>query len=344
MKTIKRKNINFDHNAIEMPFKGVLKTVERLYAKGYANPSSNYLDGRIALEMIENARVKISEALGCNPDEIFFTSGASESIAWVANNFKLSVDKRAHHSLLEAQQNQPIFKDQKMPIISFPLIVSETGENLRNYYNLNMNGAYYFVDITQAIGKTSIKLHSHPNIWFACASGQKIGGISGCGILYIKKEIQNKMKPLIYGTQELGLRGGTSNLPAIVAFGEAIKYITKNINRNNYNNSKVLNIIINGLKKYKLNYQLHTNVINITFNKISAATAVELFDKFGFNVSAGSACNSGDEKPSLAYLESGYTEEEAMKTIRISIGRGNRLREAKKFVKILKKILDNYDK
>ena len=340
MKIFKRKNINFDINAIEMPSKHVLKTVERLYRQGYANPNANYLDGRIAAEMIEKARDKVSKALHCKSNEIFFTSGASESFAWVSKNFKLSVDKRSHPNLISDENK----KFRKIPIIAFPLIVSETGENLKNVYNLNMEGANYFVDLTQAIGKTKINLSKYPNIKFACASGQKIGGISGCGILYIREDYQKDFKPLIYGAQEKGMRGGTYNVPAIVAFGEAIEETTKNMSKYISHKGNIINHIVKYLKKFQVEYQIHTNVINITFKNISAATAVELFNKFGFNVSAGSACHSGDEKPSQAYLESGYTEEKAMNTIRISIGRRNKLREAKKFVKILKKILDNYDK
>lgn len=341
MKIIKRNNINFDHNAIEMPSKHVLKTVERLYRQGYANPSANYLDGRKAAEMIENARIKVAEALGCYPNEIFFTSGASESIAWVAKNYPISVNKKSHHSALVAEERT---SNGTNKIILFPLVVSETGENLKLIYNLNLEGSKYFIDLTQAIGKTPIDLSKYPNIKFACASGQKIGGISGCGILYIREDYQKNIEPLIYGSQENGYRGGTSNVPAIVAFGEAIEETVKKMSIDISHRGNIINEIVKGLKKMKVEYQIHTNVINITFKNISAATAVELFDKYGFNVSAGSACNSGDEKPSLAYLESGYTEGKAMNTIRISIGRRNKLREAKKFVKILKKILDNYDK
>lgn len=340
MRLFKKKYINFDHNAIEMPSKHVLKTVERLYHQGYANPNATYLSGRIASEMVENARVKVADALHCQPNEIFFTSGASESFAWVSKNFKINVDKRSHPNL--AQNENKRFG--VIPIIAFPLVVSETGENLKNAYNLEMQGANYFVDLTQAIGKTQIDLSKYPNIKLACASGQKIGGISGCGILYIKEECQHHLEPLIAGAQENGLRGGTYNVPAIVAFGEAIEETTKNMSKDIHYKSKILNEIAKRIKKLKVEYKIHTNVMNITFNNISAATAVELFNKFGFNVSAGSACHSGDEKPSSAYLESGYTEEEAMRTIRISVGRRNKLREAKKFVKILKKILDNYDK
>lgn len=340
-----KHNINFDVNAIEMPSKHILKTVERLYHRGYANPSSVYKDGRIAAEMVERARLQVAKALGCEADEIFFTSGASESNAWVANQFNIFVDKSSHHSLIDSTKYN---KSNKPKIIAFPWMVSETGECLRDKYNLNMEGVYYFVDLTQAIGKTNINLNNYPNIILASASGQKFGGIQGAGILYIKKDWQDKIKPMIYGSQENGLRGGTINVPAVVGFGEAIQEVYKMDNKVNffYRTSKILNNIAHNIQNLNLpvDYQIHSNVMNITFKHLSSATAVQLFDKYGFNVSSGSACMAGSEEPAQAFLKSGYTKEKALKTIRISVGRRNKLREAKKFVKILKKILDKYDK
>ena len=175
----RKHNINFDVNAIEMPSKHILKTVERLYHRGYANPSSVYKDGRIAAGMVDRARLQVAKALGCEADEIFFTSGASESNAWVANQFNIFVDKSSHHSLIDSTKYN---KYNKPKIIAFPWMVSETGECLRDKYNLNMEGVYYFVDLTQAIGKTNINLNNYPNIILASASGQKFGGIHN-GIL-----------------------------------------------------------------------------------------------------------------------------------------------------------------
>ena len=88
----------------------------------------------------------------------------------------------------------------------------------------------------------------------------------------------------------------------------------------------------------------HNGIINITFNHLDAQTAVQIFDREGIAISAGSACNSGSDKPSKTLLASGYTSEEAMRTIRVSIGKQNTLHEIKKFVKILRKIIDKYDK
>ena len=188
------------------------------------------------------------------------------------------------------------------------------------------------------------------NIAFASASGHKFGSILGCGILYVRREYQNNLLPLINGTQERGLRGGTENVPAIICFGKAILEATNNMEENNKKADKVLNCLYNELSDYCFYYKPDVvinmgdiNVINITFSELSAASAVELFSNYGIYISAGSACNSVSEEPSEAYLESGYTREEALRTIRISVDSNNTIREAKKFFKVFKNIVDNYD-
>ena len=113
--------------------------------------------------------------------------------------------------------------------------------------------------------------------------------------------------------------------------------------KHNHRNNQVLNIIEDGIKNKNIKYKRNTNVINITFNTLNASTVVELFDKYGINISGGSACMSGSEKPADSFLKSGYTYDEAMRTIRISVGFTNKRRHAKKFLKIFNYIIDNYD-
>lgn len=334
----KRKNINFDVSATEAPSKHVLRTLRDIYSKGYSNPSASYLSARETLGAIDKARKKVALALGCDEEEIIFTSGASESNNLVQKNINLDVDGRSHHSI-KRNKGSKSHSDVK----AIPLIVSETGELLIDEILRNPE-QQYFVDLTQAVGKVEINLRSIPNIAFASASGHKFGGILGCGILYINKKINNKIKPLIYGSQEKGLRGGTYNVPAIICFGEAIEEATKDINKDNKKIDKIVNFIYKFLiENYDLKVKTNNRVINVTFKSLNSSTAVQLFDKYGVNISAGSACISGQEKPSQAYILSGYTYDEAMRTIRISFGKNNKMSEAKMFVQIFKKIVDNYD-
>ena len=356
----KRKNINFDINATERPTKHVLSVLRKIYRQGYSNPSAAYLDAQKTAEDIERARQQVATALGCDADEIIFTSGASESNSLVQANFALDVDGRSHGSLARIPEYRGLAR-----IKAIPMVVSETGEWLINEIKY-LKDNQYFVDLTQAIGKVDINLHDTPNIIFASASGHKFGGILGCGILYINKNFRKTIKPLIYGTQEKGMRGGTYNVPAIICFGEAIEEVTKYREKHQEKIRQITNYIyikiksmgmrpVNGAPTFlydimgcgmPVNVRMaepYCNVINLTFKNLSASTAVQIFDKYGINISAGSACHSGSEEPSEAYLASGYSREEALRTIRISVGCNNTMREAKKFIKVLKKVLDNYD-
>ena len=85
-------------------------------------------------------------------------------------------------------------------------------------------------------------------------------------------------------------------------------------------------------------------IINIAFNHLDAQTAVQIFDGEGIAISAGSACNSGSDEPSKVLISLGYTANKAKRTIRVSLGKQNTMREVKKFIKILRKVIDNYDK
>lgn len=358
-------------NAASTPLdKRVLKAMKPYLTKVYGNPSSVHKEGREARNAIEKARNDIAEALHCHPEEIFFTSGASESNSWVSKNVDYYCDDTSHDSILLANLTSSVFD-----AYSYPLIDSETGQ--LHYPLEGYNDCH--VDLTQAIGKIDIYLYSYesksPVITFynntlcldKCAtasfSAHKFGGPKGVGVLFIRKNKQYMFTPLIYGHQESGLRGGTENVVGIVGMAEALKIATRDIDKNKHHIRVLQDYIlihanypnkIKGSEGIPLfwNWRCFSDVgvrgengiVNITFKNLDAQTAVQIFDREGVAVSAGSACNSGSDEPSKTLLANGYTPEDAMKTIRISIGKQNTLHEIKKFVKILRKIIDKYDK
>jgi cysteine desulfurase len=354
------KRIYFDANATTKMDKRVLKVFLDTLRHNWGNPSSLYYEGKKAATALQEARKKVAVALGCDEDEIFFVSSSSEAISWVAKMRKIVVSPYSHHSMKESQKDcNPKLIDTH--VVGIPEINNETGRDniIDTSFIWNIDKEYLFVDLTATVGKEKINLHENSNILYACCSGHKFGAGLGCGVLYIKKSEQGYVQPLIYGSQEKGYRGGTENIPAIVAFGEAIKIATNEIGKNNKKIKEILDYIINKIKSEKViqkgmfqevwykkpsKIRKSSNVINITFEYLLAQTSVMLFDKYGICVSAGSACNSGDDKPSEVLLANGYSKEEALRTIRVSISKDNTKREAKRFVKILNIIVDKYDK
>ena len=360
-------------NAASTPLdKHVLKAMKPYLTKVYGNPSSVHKEGREARMAIEKARETIASILNCSPEEIFFTSGASEGNSWASKNFKYHCTDNSHDSMMLANN------DNKDGLISYPLLVSETGEI--SYLANNFGQCH--IDLTQAIGKldvnlydyktdtsngtSSITLHNGLLGLGKCAtasfSGHKFGAPKGVGVLFIRKKYQKDFVPLIYGHQENGLRGGTENVAGIVGMAEALRIAVEELPKNRQHIIEMQDYImthVNYSAKIKtdnistswnwadfqyVRVEGHNGIINITFNHLDAQTAVQIFDREGVAISAGSACNSGTDEPSRALIASGYKEEEAKRTIRVSLGKQNTMHEIKKFIKILRKVIDNYDK
>ena len=326
------KRIYLDNASTTPVDKRVLRAIQPFFTKRYGNPSSTHKEGREARFAINKARLKIAELIGCYEDEIFFTSGASESNSWVSKNFKYECSPFSHDSMIMANTI-----NNKNQAVSYPLIDSEIGDKHYIYYD---NIDNYHVDLTQAIGKTDVNLHTYSTASF---SGHKFGAPKGVGVLYIRRDVQKYFKPLIYGHQENEMRGGTENVAGIVGMAKALEITYKEKGKTEKKYKKIIKYIYSQLYYNGIRMSYHSNIMNITFNKLEAQTAVSILDKEGVAVSAGSACNSSSEEPSKILLAYGYSEEEANKTIRISLGKQNTLYQAKKFVKILKKIIDKYD-
>lgn len=350
------KRIYLDNAATTPIDKCVLKAMMPYLTTEYGNPSSVHQEGRKARLAIDKAREKIAELLGCYEDEIFFTSGASESNSWVSKNFKCECSPFSHDSMIMANKNV-----RRAQIMSYPLVDGEVGGKHYIYHDC-LDCCH--VDLTQAVGKEYINLHEQrtavplfsgsyamrpldkPIYKYATASfsGHKFGAPKGVGVLFIRRDLQENFKPLIYGHQEHELRGGTENVAGIVGMAKALELAYKNRYETEEKYSKLMNYIYSKLYFSGVKMSYHNNIMNITFNELDAQTAVGILDKEGVAVSAGSACNALSDEPSKILLAYGYSEEDAKKTIRVSLGKQNTLHEIKRFVKILKKIIDIYDK
>lgn len=328
-----RNRIYFDNAASSPLDKEFIKFMRKrsniLRIQG--NPSSVHNEGRLSRQYIERARNQCAQALGCLPEEIFFTSGASESNSWAYNMWPLHYNKKVHDSLKVYGYNTDIHA------VSY--INNETGNfDIKPYL-----GEPLFVDLTSAIGHTYINLSDWPNILGASLSGHKFGALQGVGLLYIKKSQQYKMKNLIHGHQENGHRGGTENTLGIISLGIAIKNAVANLDKNVRNIQRLSAYIYSRVCKCGLKLRAQNHILNITFKNIYAETAVTLFNQYGIAISAGSACNAGTDHPSEILLQEGYTSSEALRTVRVSLGHCNTMRECKRFIRTLHKIIDKYD-
>lgn len=330
------KRIYLDNASSTKIDKRVLKAMMPYLTTYYGNSDSAHLEGRIVHDAIEDARTKCANALGCRPEEIIFTSGASEGNAFVLNNYMVQMDNNVHSSI---SLNTDAIGNSNLVALS---LMDNIMGHIHTYSDTKM-----LLDITQAIGKIEINLKSMgSNILFATMSGHKIGAPKGIGLLYINSDVvdMKKLKPLMYGHQEGGLRGGTRDVASIVGLAEALTMAIEEIDINRDKIKKMSRYVRNNLQDIKLRrIESENGFINITFNNITAHSAVIILDKYGVAVSAGSACNTGLDVAEPILLENGYKKDDALKTIRISIGKDNTIKEMKNFCEILKMVVAKYD-
>lgn len=200
------------------------------------------------------------------------------------------------------------------------------------------HGGILHCDATQAIGHVPVDVNK-----LGCDlltfSSHKLGVPRGTGVLFKKKDIN--ISPIIHGGhQENSLHAGTENLANIYALGNQVERIKE------YSHGILKDCLYNMIceKCYELNINVKLNgslidslpnILSITFEGISAEALITLLDMQGVQVSAGSACSSGEKTPSRVLKAIGLTDEEAFSTVRISISEDTTAEECEEFVKIL---------
>ena len=310
----------------------------------YGNPSGLYQLGYDAKNIIEDARKKVAKAINAEPEQIFFTSGATESNNWVANMYdNIVADKYEHHSITM----QPNFIDKEtiididekypMSIISNMLINNEVGfiNNIKNFSKKYQGiGFKTHSDLTQAIGNVTVDV-KELNIDYGSFSAHKFHGLKGVGVLYVKNPTSSDFKPYHYGgQQEFNLRAGTENVIGISAMGVAIEEATSHIEQKQAHCKMLRERFLSNLNNYGLDYIVNgenlphvDSILSISFkNQDSQAMLVQL-DMASICASSGSACNSGDSEPSetLKYLN--VPKEYINGTLRFSFSLDNTIDE-----------------
>jgi cysteine desulfurase len=177
------------------------------------------------------------------------------------------------------------------------------------------------------------------------ASGHKLYAPKGAGFLYIKEG--TKISPLIHGGgQEMKMRGGTENVLGIISMAAALEDTVNHMEERNAYVKKLRDKMLNKLLQIDgahLNGSLENRVvsnINIRFDGVSGERLVALCDLYGICISAGSACNEGTAEPSHVLKAIGLSDEDALSSIRITIGHQNTEEEIDKSVDIITKLIE----
>ena len=332
--------IYLDNSATTPVDKKVLDAMLPYFSGFYGNPSSQYKLGRVAKAAVEKARSQFAKAINAEPEQIFFTSGATESNNLVRRFFGKNTvyssvyehpSMRAGHIVYDKES----YENQKQKVchmsdtlLSWQYVNSETGMIFPIKYISNFahkNNSYFHSDMTAAFGKVPIDVKDL-DVDFASFSGHKFHAPKGIGVLYIKdpKKFQSD---IIGGGQEKNLRSGTESVPAIVGIGEAAELFNYDGYRDLDHHYKRAEILKQLEKKMPCEYKIlsdeHNNVpsiISIAVKNVEgeaimfALAAKEIF------VSTGSACHSKSLEASPTVKSFNLPPEYEHGVIRISFG------------------------
>lgn len=346
----------------------------------YGNASQPYAFSRAAKKALQEAREIIAACIGASPDEIFFTSGGTESDNWAIKGIAMSDEGNhtiitssfEHHAVLhscaamERQGYKVVYlKPERTGEISSDVLKGKIAEETRlvsiMYANNEIGsiqpikelsniahekGALFHTDAVQAVGHVDIDVHSM-GIDMLSASAHKFNGVKGCGFLYMRRGC--KLIPYSDGgAQESGSRAGTENIPGIVAMAAALKNNCDHLEENRKKIIGLENEFMGKLKEtgipFVRNGGLHTlpGLISLSFPGTDGEAILHRMDLLGICISTGSACNSQNTEISHVLKSIDLDEEYAKGTIRVSLGKYNTSEDVEKIVRGLKKILGQH--
>ncbi|MEM8724641.1 MAG: aminotransferase class V-fold PLP-dependent enzyme [Pseudomonadota bacterium] len=300
----------------------------------WANPSSPHAEGRKARAALEDARDRIKASLGWT-GELIFTSGASEALAIGLQRAK--VDRRIvsaveHDAVFRAAPDAQIFDEDDaldgQTVLAVQHVNSEAGvinPVTQMVETVRPTGAITLSDCAQSAGKLEL-----PDADRLVVSAHKFGGPIGIGALLVRDF--NLLEPI--GGHERGYRQGTENLPGALGMAAALEagnWQTSRADRTEFAKE---------IADQRLSFGEQVDYIfALTHPSISAQALLIRLDAMGFAVSAGSACSSGTLKKSRVLDAFGVPDEQAARTIRVSIGWNTTLDELEQFAEAWKSLL-----
>lgn len=331
--------------------------------KIYGNPSSLHSVGQVAADALRKAREEAAEVLGCEPNEITFTSGGSEAdnqalvsaAAIGARKGKKHIISTAfeHHAilhtlkklekegfevtLLDVHENGMVSAQQVADairedtcLVSVMYANNEIG-SIQPIAEIGAvckeNGVIFHTDAVQAVGHVRINVKEE-NIDMLSLSAHKFHGPKGVGLLYARKGV--RLTNIIEGgAQERGKRAGTENIPGIVGMVAALKEANANIDANAEKVSALRDRLIEGLEKIPhsaLNGDRTKRLpgnVSFCFEGIEGESLLLLLDAKGICASSGSACTSGSLDPSHVLLAIGRPHEVAHGSLRLTLSEEN---------------------
>lgn len=301
-----------------------IEAIEATMKEFWGNPSNLYDIGVMAQDIINLNKRIIAHELNCLPEEIFFTSCASENNAWFSIQRQYTVvSEYEHHSILsnsncicvseagipyELQAIRACNEGQKYAF-GHIWVASQTGEvfPVEQYFKeFKKLGVLTYCDATQALGKIPIDLQKLG----ADMVGFSLHKVHGprFGIMYINKAVQDKIVPLITGSQQHNLRGGTENIPYIAVSGDIVRQACREAKDAQIVACRLKQAVLKMLQESNIEYivnQGKTNLnttVNFCLKNISSEIIQQELSNESIYIGTGSACATGNMEPDSILL------------------------------------------
>ena len=371
--------IYLDNSATTKPCKSAVDAVMNMLTENFGNPSSTHFCGVNAFMALDKARIQVAKALGCEKEELYFTSGGTASDNTAIFGTVEHLKKRGNRIVTTALEHPAVsecmrrlenegFEIIRLPadseghftyeelcqainaktiLVSVMAVNNELGtinniKQIRKAVTATKSPAYIHVDAVQGFGKLNMK-PSAMNVDLMSISSHKVHGPKGAGALYIRKGL--KITPyLLGGGQEKGIISGTESLPAIVGFGQACQEllpVSKSLER-------MTALRDNFVDKLRMTEGIFINspsdalpyIINISVPGIPSEVMVNFMSKNGICISAGSACKKGHRSDVLSVI--GLPPERIDSAVRISLSTDNTAEELDILYEKIKEAMDRF--
>ena len=357
----------------------VVEAMLPYFTQNYGNPSSIHRAGRDARRAVENARKQVAAAIHCEPREVYFTAGGSESDNWAIRCAVKALEKKGKHIITSAIEHHAVlhtceylekqgYEVTYLPVDEFGRVSVEDVKNairpdtvlvtimaanneigtlqpVKEIGKITREaGVLFHTDAVQAVGAVPVDVNDW-GVDMLSLSGHKFHAPKGVGALYVRKGV--RISNLIYGgAQERGLRAGTENLPGIVGLGKAIELAVEELDdyaaRMTAMRDRLIDGILETIPDTRLNGHRTERLpgnVNVSIRYIEGEALLMRLDLAGVAGSSGSACTSGSLDPSHVLLAIGLPHEIAHGSLRLSLGRDTTEEEVDYVLKTLPEVV-----
>ena len=368
------KTIYLDNAATTVVAPEVMKAMEPYFTEKYGNASSLHHKGQEAKMALNEAREVIAKSIGAKFDEIYFTSGGTESNNWALKDlFFVNRDKKhiittkiEHDCVLESckflekmgaevtyldvdsegfidlEQLKNLIRDDTL-VVSIIHGNNEIGtiQDLKSIGEIcKSKGVYFHTDACQSYTKVNLDVNKM-GLDLVTLNAHKIHGPKGVGALYVRKGVKLGVY-IVGGGQEKGMRSGTENIAGIVGFAKAVKLAkSKHVKYISSLRDKLIKGILE-IPDVRLNGPVDRlcNNINVSFKYIEGESIGAYLDVKGICSSTGSACSSTKLETSHVLKAIGLSDLEAHGSLRLSLSRFNTVDEVEKVLEVLPGIVE----